>query len=221
MMNQYIDHTLLKPEATAQQIIKLCEEAKEFKFKAVCVNSYFVKLAKEQLKDSGVMVCTVVGFPLGASTLETKRFEALKAIHEGAQEIDMVINVSALKSRQLDYVKEDIESLAKLCHSQKAILKVILETALLTPEEITLASKLALEAGADFIKTSTGFSSRGASLEDIRLMREATSDKIKIKASGGIKDLETAMSFIQAGAHRLGTSSGVALMNGHSSSTAY
>ena len=203
-----IDHTVLKAEATESQVKKLCTEAIEHNFAAVCINPCFVKLAKDMLKESSVKVCTVIGFPLGASTPKTKAFETKDAIENGAEEVDMVINIGKLKDKDYNYVKEDIKSVVDAA-KDKAIVKVILETALLTNEEIEKASILSKEAGADFIKTSTGFSTRGASVEDIIIMRKAVGDSVKIKASGGIKTYEDAKKMIENGADRLGTSSSV------------
>lgn len=213
-LNQYIDHTLLKPEATLAQIQKLCQEAREHEFASVCVNSYYVKAAMEALAGSSVKVCTVVGFPLGASTMETKRFEAMKAVAEGAREIDMVINVSAIKSGNWQYVLDDMSSLAQVCHQQGAILKVILETCLLTDEEKKKACELAVKAGVDFVKTSTGFSTGGATIEDVKLMRSIVGPNMGVKASGGIRNSETALAMIEAGATRLGTSASVEIVKG-------
>lgn len=213
-INQYIDHTLLKPETTRAQIEKLCHEAREWKFAAVCINSYFVKYAVQILQSSDVRVCTVVGFPLGASTMETKRFEAMKAVAEGAKEVDMVINVSAIKSQEWQYVLDDMSSLAQVTHQQGALLKVILETCLLTDEEKKKACELAVKANVDFVKTSTGFSTGGATIEDVKLMRSVVGPKMGVKASGGIRDLATAQQMIEAGATRLGTSSGILIVQG-------
>ncbi len=215
-INSYIDHTLLKPEATLSQIEKLCQEARENEFCSVCVNSFYVKSAVALLAGSNVKVCTVVGFPLGASTMETKRFEAMKAIAEGAREIDMVINVSAMKSGNWQYVLDDMSSLAQVCHQQGAILKVILETCLLTEDEKKKACELAVKAQVDFVKTSTGFSTGGATIEDVKLMRSIVGPQMGVKASGGIRNAETAMAMIQAGATRLGTSASVDISKGSS-----
>lgn len=220
-IHTYIDHTLLKANAETKDILTLCEEAKNFQFKAVCINPYFVKLAKKELEGSDVLVCTVVGFPLGAATSETKAFETTKAIDDGADEIDMVINISALKEKKDEYVLNEIEALRTLCHAKDKILKVIFETCLLTDEEITRASLLSLRAGADFIKTSTGFSTEGATVHAVKLMKEAVANKVKIKASGGIRDLETARKYLDLGVERLGTSSGVAIIKGTRSSSSY
>ncbi len=220
-LNLYIDHTLLKPEATYAQIEKLCAEAREHKFFSVCVNSYFVKKSVALLQGSGVKVCTVVGFPLGASTMETKRFEAMKAAAEGATEIDMVMNISAVKSGDWQYVQDDMSSLAQVCHQQGGLLKVILENCLLTNEEKKRACELAVRAGLDFVKTSTGFSTGGATEEDVRLMRATVGPKMGVKASGGIRDAATALKMIEAGATRLGTSASVEIVKGLTGKEAY
>jgi len=219
-INQYIDHTALKPETNLQQIEKLCAEAKEHEFASVCVNSYYVKKAVALLAGSKVKVCTVVGFPLGASTMETKRFEAMKAMAEGAREIDMVINVSAIKSQDWQYVLDDMASLAQVVHQQSGLLKVILETCLLTEEEKRKACELAVKANVDFVKTSTGFSISGATIEDVKLMRSIVGN-MGVKASGGIRDAETAKKMIEAGATRLGTSASVEIVKGLVSSASY
>lgn len=213
-LSQYIDHTLLKPEATLAQVEKLCQEARENNFMSVCINSYFVKSAVQFLNGSSVKVCTVVGFPLGASTMETKRFEAMKAVAEGAKEIDMVLNISAAKSGDWQYVLDDMSSLAQVCHQQGAILKVILETCLLTDEEKKKACELAVKAKVDFVKTSTGFSTGGATIEDVKLMRSVVGPQMGVKASGGIRNTETAKAMIEAGATRLGTSASVDIVKG-------
>jgi deoxyribose-phosphate aldolase len=212
-LNRFIDHTLLKADASQLQIQKLCEEARDYKFVSVCVNSYYVKYAVNFLSGSEVKVCTVVGFPLGASTMETKRFEAMKAMAEGAKEIDMVINISAIKSGHWQYVLDDMSSLAQVCHNQGGILKVILETCLLTEDEKKRACELAIKAGVDFVKTSTGFSSAGATVEDIQLMRSIVGATMGVKASGGIRDTEAALKMIKAGATRLGTSASVGIVH--------
>lgn len=219
-INKYIDHTALKADTNSKQIEKLCAEAREYDFFSVCVNSYYVKKALAELRGSSVKVCTVVGFPLGASTMETKRFEAMKAMAEGATEIDMVINLSAIKSGEWQYALDDMSSLAQVVHQQGGLLKVILETCLLNQEEKVKACELAIKAQVDFVKTSTGFSTGGATLEDVRLMRSLVG-KMGVKASGGIKDLETARNMIEAGATRLGTSSGVEILKGLKSSASY
>lgn len=218
-LNKFIDHTLLKPTATTSDIINLCKEAIEHNFYSVCVNSCYVKLAKKELKNSDIKICSVVGFPLGAMSAKAKVFEAKRAIKDGADEIDMVINIGLLKSKKYRSVEKEIRAIKKSI--QKKVLKVILETCYLSEEEIVKASKLALKAKADFIKTSTGFGSRGASIEDIKLMKSVAGDKMKIKASGGIKDGKTAMEFIELGVGRLGTSSGIALVSNKKSESDY
>ena len=218
-LNKYIDHTLLKPTATKFDITKLCDEAEEHQFYSVCVNGCYVKLAAKQLKESKVSVCAVVGFPLGAMSTKAKIFETKQALKDGADEIDMVINIGALKSKSFKKVKEDIRKIKKIMPYN--ILKVILETCFLTDEEVYMASKLALEAGADFIKTSTGFGSSGATIHHVKLMKSITNGEIKIKASGGIKDTETALNYIKTGVSRLGTSSGIAIVTGQTSEEMY
>lgn len=214
-----IDHTLLKPEATLDQIKQLAETAKQHGFFSVCIQPYYVPFAAQWLKGTEVKVCTVIGFPLGANTTAVKAFETKKAVSDGADEIDMVINIGALKAKEHSVVEEDIREVV-LAAAGKTV-KVILETALLTSEEITIASKLSQKAGAHFVKTSTGFSTRGASLEDIALMKNAITSPMQIKASGGIKDFETAKKMLDAGATRLGTSSGVAIIEGKKSNESY
>lgn len=214
-LNKMIDHTLLKPEATKEMIENLCREAKEYDFKSVCVNPYWVSTAYEELRDSDVLVCTVVGFPLGATTKETKFFETDFAVQEGADEIDMVINVGALKSKQYDVVLEDIKSVVQAANGRTV--KVIIETCLLTDEEKVKACELSKEAGANFVKTSTGFSTAGANVEDVELMRSIVGDALEVKASGGIRDLDTALKMIEAGATRLGVSAGVQIMKEYKS----
>lgn len=215
-----IDHTLLKQDATKQQIEKLCAEAKEYVFASVCVNPTWVKTSAELLIGTPVKVCTVIGFPLGASTPETKAFETKDAINNGASEIDMVLNVGALKSEDLALVKRDIEAVVEAAKG-KAIVKVILETCLLTKEEIKLASQLSKDAGADFVKTSTGFSTGGATLEDVTLMREVVGPNLGVKASGAVRSLEDVEKMIEAGATRIGASSGVQIMQGLTSNSDY
>ena len=211
-LNKLIDHTLLKPEATKAQIEKLCSEATEYDFKSVCVNPYYVKYAKELLKESDVLVCTVIGFPLGQNTTAIKVAETKDAINNGADEIDMVINIGALKSKDEDYVLNEIKEIRNACKGNT--LKVIIETCLLTDEEKNTACKLSKEAGADFVKTSTGFSSHGATVEDVKLMRETVGEDMGVKASGGIRDRETALKMVEAGATRLGVSAGVEIVKG-------
>ena len=209
---RYIDHTLLKPDAKEGDIIKLCKEALEYKFASVCVNASYVKLAYSFLQGTEVRVCTVAGFPLGATTKEAKAFEASQAIENGAAEIDMVINIGALKSGKPDAVKEDIKAVVDVC-KDKALLKVIIETCLLTDEEKVTACLLSMEAGADFVKTSTGFSVGGATAEDIKLMRRTIGPDMGVKASGGIRNLESALKMIEAGASRIGASASVSIVN--------
>ena len=220
LLNTYIDHTLLKPTATKNDIIKLCEEAKEYKFFSVCVNSCYVTLAKTELKNSMVKVCSVIGFPLGAMSNQAKVEEAKLALADGADEIDMVINVGLLKSKDFDAVWKEIEAVKKMMPNN--ILKVILETCYLEEVEIIKASELAIQSGADFIKTSTGFGIGGATIHDVKLMKSVAKNEAKIKASGGIKDAETALKYINIGVDRLGTSSGIAIVtNGKSSNSNY
>ncbi len=206
-----IDHTLLKPDATKEQIVKLCKEAMEYKFGAVCVNPSYVELCKEMLKDSNVKIATVIGFPLGANTSEVKAFETLDAINKGANEIDMVINIGALKSGDYSKVKDDIMAVVQ-ASNKRAIVKVIIETCLLSDEEKAKACHIAMEANADFVKTSTGFGTGGATVEDVKLMKSIVGNKLEVKASGGIRDVETAKEMLDAGATRLGTSSGVKII---------
>ncbi|URZ06942.1 deoxyribose-phosphate aldolase [Clostridium felsineum] len=207
-----IDHTALKPDTTKEQILKLIEEAKKYKFASVCVNPRWVKLASMELKDSKVKVCTVIGFPLGASTTETKVFETKNAIENGAEEVDMVISIGDLKNENNDYVKRDIEEVVKTA-KEKAIVKVIIETCLLTDEEKIRVCKLAKDAGADFVKTSTGFSTAGAKAEDIELMRKTVGDNMGVKASGGIHTREEALQMINSGATRIGASASITIIS--------
>jgi len=209
---RYIDHTILKPDAKEGDVIKLCREALEHKFASVCVNASNVKLADSFLHGTEVKVCTVVGFPLGATTKETKAFEAAQAIESGATEVDMVINIGALKSGKLDVVEEDIRAVAEACRG-KALLKVIIETCLLTDEEKVTACELSKKVGADFVKTSTGFSTGGATVEDIALMRRTVGPEMGVKASGGIRNLETSLKMIEAGATRIGASASISILN--------
>lgn len=208
-----IDHTLLKPEATKGDIIKLSEEAKQYKFASVCVNPFWVSTAAEVLKGTEVNVCTVIGFPLGASASEVKAFEVKKAIEDGATEVDMVLNVGALKAGDLEVVTNDMVQVVEAAKG-KALVKVILETCLLTPEEIVTACKCAVKAGADYVKTSTGFSTGGATVEAVKLMAETVGPNIGVKASGGVRSLEDAQAMIANGATRLGSSAGVAIAKG-------
>ena len=218
LLSTYIDHTLLKAIATPNDITSLCEEAKKYQFFSVCVNSCYVALAKASLIESQVKVCTVIGFPLGAMSTEAKVAETKVALHNGADEIDMVINIGLLKGKDFDAVWTDIEAVKK-CMPNK-ILKVILETCYLDDLEIIKASELAIQSGADFIKTSTGFGHAGATIHDVKLMQSVAKDKdIKIKASGGIKDVKTALEYINLGVERLGTSSGVKLVTDNASNS--
>ncbi|TAA68340.1 deoxyribose-phosphate aldolase [Planococcus salinarum] len=216
----YIDHTLLKPESTEEQVIQLCKEAAEYEFASVCINPSYVETAAAQLKDSNVKVCTVIGFPLGASTSETKAFETTDAIEKGAEEIDMVVNIGAIKSGNSELVKSDIQAVVTAAKG-KAIVKVIIETCLLTDEEKVMASRLSKEAGADFVKTSTGFSTGGATIDDVKLMRKTVGAELGVKASGGVRSLEDVQAMIDAGASRIGASSGVQIMQGLKSDSDY
>ncbi len=209
-IGSFIDHTLLKPEATETQIIQLCKEAKEYNFASVCVNPSWVPLCAKLLKGSSVMVCTVIGFPLGATSSESKAYETKKAIADGANEIDMVINVGALKSKDYQKVENDIRAVVEACNG--TTLKVILETGLLTDEEKIKASELSVKAGANFVKTSTGFGPGGATEADIALMRKVVGPDLGVKASGGIRDTETTLKMLKAGATRIGASASIAIV---------
>lgn len=208
----YIDHTLLRPDATAKDIEQLCREAAEWKFATVCVNPTWVALAARMLRGSAVGVCSVVGFPLGATTPDVKQFETRRAIFDGASEIDMVINVGALKSGDVRLVTDDIRGVVSACHAAGAGSKVIIETALLTDEEKITACTLAKAAGADFVKTSTGFGPGGATVGDIALMRRVVGEEMGVKASGGVRDLEQMKAMVAAGATRIGASAGVRIV---------
>ena len=208
--NRLIDHTVLKPETQEEAVIKLCKEALEFNFASVCVNPTFVELCAGLLKGSEVKVCTVIGFPLGANTKEVKGFEALDAVNKGAEEIDMVINIGALKDKKYDYVYEEIKYIKECCKGK--LLKVIIETCLLTDEEKVKACELSVKAGADYVKTSTGFSTGGATVSDIALMRKTVGPDLGVKASGGVRSYEDMVNMVEAGATRIGTSSGPKLM---------
>lgn len=208
-LNRYFDHTVLKPEATEADVTKLCKEAKEYDFFAVCVNSCYVPLAKKLLDGTAVQVAAVVGFPLGACCTEAKVFETEWACREGAKEIDMVIHVGALKEKRFEYIKEDISEVVSAAMEFDAIVKVILETCLLTDEEIVKACELAKEAGAAFVKTSTGFSKDGATAHHVALMKKTVGDELQVKASGGIRDLAKTLAMIEAGADRIGASASV------------
>ena len=213
-----IDHTILKADATQSDIEKLCEEAKKYNFASVCVNPYWVSLASDLLKNSTVKVCTVIGFPLGATSSESKAYETEIAILQGADEVDMVINVGAMKNNKTDIVENDILAVVNSARktgktqNKNIIVKVILETCYLTKDEIKNACLCAKNAGADFVKTSTGFGTGGATVEDVSLMKETVGSSMEVKASGGIRDYETAIKMIEAGATRLGTSSGISIV---------
>ncbi len=211
-LSHMIDHTLLKPDATQDEIAQLCREAREHGFASVCVNPSHVKSCSDLLKGSEVLVCTVVGFPLGATSTESKVFETQKAIRDGATEVDMVINVGGLKSRDYDLVERDIAAVARASHAGGAILKVIIEAAMLTDEEKVAASQLAKVAGADFVKTSTGFGPGGATADDVALIRRVVGPKMGVKAAGGIRTYEDARKMIAAGANRIGASASVKIM---------
>ena len=209
MNTKLFDHTILKADAGREAVKKICEEAKEYSFMSVCVNSYYTSYVAQQLKGTDVKVCTVIGFPLGQMSTRAKVAETAIAVEDGAQEIDMVINVGALKDKLYDVVLSDIREVKKACGN--ALLKVIIETCLLTDEEKVKACELSKEAGADFVKTSTGFSTGGAKAEDVALMRKTVGDEMGVKASGGIRDRETAQMMVNAGASRLGTSATIAI----------
>ncbi|MFZ2305227.1 MAG: deoxyribose-phosphate aldolase [Streptococcus suis] len=211
-LNKFIDHTILKPETTQEQVEKILSEAKEYDFASVCVNPTWVSLAAESLKDTDVKVCTVIGFPLGANTSAVKAFETKDAIANGADEIDMVINIGALKAGNDALVLDDIKAVVDA--SGDKLVKVIIEACLLTDDEKVRACQLSKEAGADYVKTSTGFSTGGATVADVALMRKTVGPDMGVKASGGVRSYEDAIAFIEAGASRIGASSGVAIMNG-------
>ncbi|WP_161979140.1 deoxyribose-phosphate aldolase [Streptococcus sp. S784/96/1] len=218
-INKYIDHTLLKPESTQSQIDKLLSEAKEYDFASVCVNPTWVNYSAKALAETDVNVCTVIGFPLGATTPAVKAFETKDAIENGADEIDMVINIGALKSGNFDLVEEDIRAVVEA--SEDKLVKVIIEACLLTEEEKVKACQLSVKAGADFVKTSTGFSTGGATVADVALMRQTVGPNVGVKAAGGARSLADAQAFIEAGATRLGTSSGVAIIKGETVNGGY
>lgn len=213
------DHTILKADAVEAAVAKICAEAKEYGFMSVCVNTYYTAFVAEQLKDSDVKVCTVVGFPLGQMSTKAKALETQCAVEDGADEIDMVLNVAALKDGKYDVVLEDIKAVKAACGD--ALLKVILETCLLTKEEIVKACELSVEAGADFVKTSTGFSTGGATAEDIALMRKTVGPDIGVKASGGVRDSKGAIAMVEAGANRIGASATIAILSGAKSDSDY
>jgi len=215
-----VDHTLLRADARKEEITKLAEEAKEFSFASVCVNPTWVSYASELLKESTVKVCTVIGFPLGANTPEVKAFETKNAIENGADEVDMVINIAALKDNNNELVERDIRAVVEAAKG-KALVKVIIETCLLTDEEKVRACELSVKAGADFVKTSTGFSTGGATVEDVALMRKTVGANVGVKASGGVRNLKDLENVVSVGATRIGTSSGVKIVKGEESNTAY
>lgn len=215
-----IDHTILKPETTPDDVRKICREAVENKFASVCVNSCYTKLAASEVKGSGVKVCTVVGFPLGAMSSESKAFETNKAIEDGANEIDMVINIGMLKACDYEYVKKDISSVVNAAKG-RALIKVIIETCLLTDEEKVVVCTIAKNTGADFVKTSTGFSKWGAKVEDVKLMRDTVGAEMGVKASGGVHGFEDAVNMIKAGATRIGASSSLKIVGKTNEEKAY
>ncbi|PYF43690.1 deoxyribose-phosphate aldolase [Metamycoplasma alkalescens] len=212
MLNKLIDHTFLGQAGTTKDIDKLIDEAKKYDFKSVCIAPSYVKYAKEKLKNTDILICTVIGFPLGYNVTSVKVFETKIAIEHGADEIDMVMNVGRFKDKQYEYILNEIKAIKEVCGNK--ILKVIVETALLTNDEIAKATEIVLQSGADFIKTSTGFSYRGASFEDVEIMKNIAKDKLLIKASGGIKSKEDAQKMVDLGANRLGTSKSVAIVEG-------
>lgn len=217
--NKLIDHTFLKADATVAEIDKLIAEAIQYKFKTICVNSSWVSYAKEKLQGSGVGITSVIGFPLGACLTNVKAFEAAEAIKAGADEIDMVINIGRMKQGDYDYVLEDIKEIKKACGANT--LKVIVETALLTKEEIEKVTEIVMESGAEFIKTSTGFSTRGANLEDVKIMKSICGDKLLIKAAGGISNKADMIAMVEAGANRFGTSRSIAIIEDKESTEGY
>lgn len=219
-MAQYIDHTILNADATEAEVAKICEEAAEYNFKTVCIQPYWIPFVKEELKGTEVGITTVIGFPLGANATETKVFEAKQALKDGATEVDMVINIGALKSKDYDTVMKDIQAVVDAV-AGNAVVKVIIETALLTKEEKIKASELSKKAGADFVKTSTGFSTGGATVEDIKLMRATVGPELGVKASGGVRSYEDAIAMIEAGATRIGASSGISIVKGEESDSDY
>lgn len=217
----YIDHTLLKPEASREDILKVCEEAVKYKFASVCTNPVWTALVHNTLKGSGVKTCAVVGFPFGATPTDVKVYEARGANLDGADEVDMVINVAAARAGDRSSLFTDIAAVADAVHAGGALLKVILETHFLTDEQKVLVCEVAAEAGADFVKTSTGFTGGGATVEDIKLMRGAVGSALGVKASGGVRSIEDAKSMLEAGATRIGASSSVAIVNGETTSSGY
>lgn len=218
-VNKYIDHTVLKPETTKAQILTLCEEAKKFDFASVCVNPTWISLCASKLKDTNVKVCTVIGFPLGATLKEVKAYETKLAIENGATEVDMVINIGAAKDQNWELVYEDIKAVVDAANG--VLVKVIIETCLLTDDEKVKACEMAVKAGADFVKTSTGFSTGGATASDVALMRQTVGESVGVKASGGVRTAEDMKIMVEAGANRIGTSGGVSLVQGKENTTAY
>lgn len=210
-LSKYIDHTLLKADASIEAIKKLCDEAKQFDFKSVCVNTCNIELCKKELEGSDVLTCCVIGFPLGAMSTESKVFEAKDAVEKGADEVDMVINIGRLKDKQYDYCTDEIKRIKEACGDK--VLKVIIETCLLTEEEIVEACKCTMNGGADFVKTSTGFSTSGATFEGVALMKKTVGEKCLIKAAGGVRSHEDMLKMIELGANRIGTSSGTKLIS--------
>jgi deoxyribose-phosphate aldolase len=217
----YIDHTLLKPEASEADVLKVCAEATEYRFKSVCVNPVWVKTVTKALKGSGVLTCSVIGFPLGATPSDVKSFEARGAVLDGADEIDMVINMASARANDKGALVDDIRAVAETVHAGEAILKVIIETSMLDDEQKVIACQAAVEAGADFVKTSTGFNGGGATVEDVALMRKTVGPDLGVKASGGVRSLADAQAMIAAGATRIGASSGIAIVKGEQGSSAY
>ncbi|MFT4147605.1 MAG: deoxyribose-phosphate aldolase [Micrococcaceae bacterium] len=220
-LNSYIDHTLLKPNATQEQIVKLCEEAKEYNFASVCVNPVWVSLAAQELEGSAVKVCTVIGFPLGATSTAAKVAETQQAIADGADEVDMVINMAAANAGDKKALVADISAVVQAAHSENAIVKVIIETSQLDENAKVLASEAAKDAGADFVKTSTGFNGGGATVDDIKLMRQTVGPDMGVKASGGVRNAQDAQALVDAGATRLGASAGIDIVSGGESSSDY
>lgn len=217
--NKMIDHTVLKADTTKETVKRIFDEAIEYGFASVCINPCHVSYAADYLKDSDVKVCTVIGFPLGATTTATKAFEAKEAIANGADEIDMVMNIGALKDQNTDYVFQDIKAVVEA--AQGKIVKVILETCLLTEDEIVKACQICQEAGADYVKTSTGFSTRGATIEDVKIMKATVGDSMKVKAAGGVRTYDDMVKIVEAGADRIGTSAGCSLVEGRTSKSDY
>lgn len=217
--NKMIDHTVLKADTTKETVKRIFDEAIEYGFASVCINPCHVSYAADYLKDSDVKVCTVIGFPLGATTTATKAFEAKEAIANGADEIDMVMNIGALKDQNTDYVFHDIKAVVEA--AQGKIVKVILETCLLTEDEIVKACQICQEAGADYVKTSTGFSTRGATIEDVKIMKATVGDSMKVKAAGGVRTYDDMVKIVEAGADRIGTSAGCSLVEGRTSKSDY